>query len=81
MSEERKKLKTTMKSNLQLTLVLALAAVHAKPDEYKLEKYVSASTDDLSILCEKERRLLVQLEDVIKQSGENSDQTLFSKFK
>jgi len=70
-----------MKSNLQLTLVLALAAVHAKPDEYKLEKYVSASTDDLSILCEKERRLLVQLEDVIKQSGENSDQTLFSKFK
>ena len=70
-----------MKSNFQLTLVLTLAAVHAKPDEYKLEKYVSASTDDLSILCEKERRLLVQLEDVIKQSGENSDQTLFSKFK
>ena len=73
-----------MKSNFQLTLVLtlvlALAAVHAKPDEYKLEKYVSASTDDLSILCEKERRLLVQLEDVIKQSGENSDPTLFSKF-
>ena len=62
-------------------VMLTLATVQAKPDEYKLEKYVSASTDDLSILCNKERRLIEQVTEYVENSGSSKDKTEFAKFK
>ena len=59
-------------------LFLLYPELYGKGKEVSLEKYVSASTDDLALLCEAERSLINLTESLVH--GKDSDREKFQKF-
>ena len=62
-------------------MIITVYTGNCKVKEPTLERFLAASTDDLSLLCEKERRLLKLVEDYTEEGGKEKEKKEFEKFK